>query len=148
MGLSCKWICDIDMTTWFLMLVLDTTIEDEVFDDALNVMSLRFLMWFLTFEEHEWKENWSGKESMSQFPELNFLSKAEKKGKSLLYLLSMSIRGKFRHSLYLEMRLSMDILWGIYSYDPLLLRIDVMVWLERNNESLNRNLSYNFLRWR
>ena len=47
---------------------------------------------------------------MSQFPELNFLSKAEKKGKSLLYLLFMSIRGKFRHSLYLEMRLSMDIL--------------------------------------
>ena len=34
------------------MLVLDTTIEDEEFDDALNVMSLRFLMWFLIFEEH------------------------------------------------------------------------------------------------
>jgi len=148
MGLSCEWICDIDMATWFLILVLNTTIEDEGFDDALNVMSLRFLMWFLTFEEHEWKENWSEKESMSQFPRLNFLSKAEKKGKSLLCLLSMLIREEFRHSLYLEMRLSMDILWGIYSYDPLVLRIDVMIWLERNNESLKRNLSYNFLRWR
>jgi len=148
MDLLCEWICDIDMATWFLMLVLDTTIEDEEFDNALNMMSLRFLMWFLIFEEHRWKENQSGKRSMSQFPRLNFLSKAEKKGKSLLYLLSMLIREEFRHSLYLEMRLSINILWGIYSYDPLVLRIDVMIWLERNNESLKRNLSYNFLRWR
>ena len=41
-GLLCKWMCNIDVATWFLMLVLDTTIKEEGFDDALNVMSLRF----------------------------------------------------------------------------------------------------------
>jgi len=33
------------------MLALDITMEDEGLDDALNMMSLRFLMWFLAFEE-------------------------------------------------------------------------------------------------
>ena len=76
--LLCEWIYDIDMATWFLMLALDITMEDKGLDDALNMMSLRFLMWFLVFEEYGWKENWSGKESMSWFPGLNSSSKAEK----------------------------------------------------------------------
>ena len=136
------------MATWFLMLASNTTMEDEIFDNALNMMSSRFLMWFLIFKEHSWKENQSGKESMSWFPRLNSLSKAEKEGKSLLHLLSISIRREFRCNLYLGVRLSMDILWDVYSYDPLVPRIDVMIWLEGSNESLKRNLSYNFLRWR
>jgi len=115
------------MATWFLMLASNITMEGKGFDNALNVMSSRFLMWFLTFEECSWKENWSGKESMSWFPRLNSLSKAEKKEKSLLHLLSISIREEFRYSLYLGVRLSMDILWGICSYNSLVLRIDVMI---------------------
>ena len=47
---------------------------------------------------------------MSQFPGLNFSSKAEKKEKSLLHLLFILIREKFRHSFCLEVRLLMDIL--------------------------------------
>ena len=50
-GLLCKWICDIEVAIWFLMLALETIIEEEVFDDALNVMLLRFFIWFLMFEE-------------------------------------------------------------------------------------------------
>ena len=128
------------MVTWFLMLASNTTIEGEGFDNALNVMSSRFLMWFLTFKECSWKKNWSGKESMSWFPRLNSLLKAEKEGKSLLHLLSISIREKFMYSLYLGVRLSMDILWGICSYNPLVLRIDVMIWLERRWISQNKSV--------
>jgi len=128
-----------------LILASDTTMEDEGFDNALNVMSWRFLIWFLTFEEHGWKENQSGKESMSQFPRLNSLLKAEKERKSLFCLLSMLIRGEFRHSLCLGVRLSMNILWGICLHDLLVLRIDVMIWLEGSDKSLKRDLSYNFL---
>ena len=110
MGLLYKWIFNIDVAIWFLMLVSDTIMEDEKFDNALNVILLRFLMWFLIFEEYGWKENQSEKKSISQFPGLNSLSKAEKKGKSSLCLLFMSIREEFRHSFYLEVRLLMDIL--------------------------------------
>ena len=85
---------------------------------------------------------------MSWFPGLNSLSKTEKERESLLCLLFMSIRGEFKHSLYLGVRLLIDILWGIYLYDPLELRIDLIIWLEGSDEPLKRNLSYNFLRWR
>ena len=44
-GLSCEWIYNIEVATWFLMLVSEITIEEEEeFDDALNVMSSRFFM--------------------------------------------------------------------------------------------------------
>ena len=85
---------------------------------------------------------------MSWSPGLNSSSKAEKEGKSLLCLLSILIREEFRNSFYLGVRLSIDILWGICSYDLLVLRIDVIIWLEGRDEPLKRNLSYNFLRWR
>jgi len=62
-GLLCEWIYTIDMATWFLILASDTTIEDEGLEDTLNVMSSRFLMWFLIFEEHRWNEKWSGNKS-------------------------------------------------------------------------------------
>ena len=62
MGLSCTWIYDIEVATWFLMLMSEMTIEEERLDDALKMMLLRFLMWFLMFEKRRWNENQSGKE--------------------------------------------------------------------------------------
>ena len=84
--------------------------EEEGFDDALNVRLSRSLMYFLIFEEHRWKENLSEKELTRQFPKLNSLSKKEKEEKSLLCLSSMSMKGNFRHSLCLGVRLLMEIL--------------------------------------
>ena len=77
-------MCKIDVATWFSILVSDTTIEEEGFDNALNTISFKFLICFLIFEEYRLKENLSEKESIRQFPVLNSSLKTEKKGKSLL----------------------------------------------------------------
>ena len=122
-GLSYEWMCDIDVVTWFLILVSDTTMEEEGFDDTLNIILSRFFIWFLIFEEHGWKENQSEKESIRWFPGLNFSLKEEKEGKSLLHLLSMLMREDFRCNLYLGVRLSMEMLWGLCLCDPSELRI-------------------------
>ena len=66
-GLLCEWICNIEVATWFLMLASETTIEEEGFDDTLNVMLSRFFMWFLMFEEHGWKEIWYEKSQWVDF---------------------------------------------------------------------------------
>ena len=124
------------------------TIEEEGLDNALNVILSRFLMWFLILEECEWKENWSEKELMRWFPGLNSLSKKEKKRWSLLHLLFMSMSVDFRHSLCLRLMLSMEILWGLCLYNPLELRILLIMWLGGSDDPLKRNLLYNFLRWR
>jgi len=47
------------------------------------------------FEKYRWNENLSEKESIRQFPGLNSSLKKEKKGMSLLYLLSISMRADF-----------------------------------------------------
>ena len=61
-NLSCKWIYDIEVATWFLMLASEMTMEEKGLDNVLKVMLLRFLMWFLMFEKRRWNENQSGKE--------------------------------------------------------------------------------------
>ena len=106
-----------------MILVLDTTMKEKGFDNALNVRLLRSLMYFLIFEKCGWKENLSEKESTRWFSGLNSLSKKGKEGKSSLHLLSISMRGDFRCSLCLGVRLLMEILWELYSYDLSELRI-------------------------
>ena len=146
--LSCEWIYNIEVATWFLMLVSEMIIGEEGLDNTLKVMLLRFLMWFLMFEEHGWNENQSGKESISWFPGSNSLSKNKKKGRSSLWLLSMLIRGEFKRNLCFGVRLSRDKLCKVCPVDPSELRIDLIMWLEGSNEPLKRNLLYSFLRWR
>ena len=122
--------------------------KEEGFDDALNVRLSRSLRCFFIFEECGWKENISEKELTRWFPKLNFLSKKEKEGKSSLHLLFMSIRGDFMCNLYLRVRLSMEILWGLCSYNSLEIRMLLMMWLGGSDEPLRRNLPYNFIRWK
>ena len=55
-SLSYEWMCEIDVATWFLILVSDTTMEEKEFDNALNTISSNFSMCLLVFEECEWKE--------------------------------------------------------------------------------------------
>ena len=42
-------MCEIEVVTWFLMLVSDTTIVKEGLEDTLNVTSSKFFMCFLIF---------------------------------------------------------------------------------------------------
>jgi len=98
------------------------------------------------FEECGWNENCSEKESMSWFPGLNSLLKNE--GRSLLWLLSMSIKEEFKQSLCFDVRLSRDKLCEVCPVDPSKLRIDLIIWLGGSDEPLERNLLYSFLRWR
>ena len=112
-----------EVATWFLMLVSDTTIVEKRLDDALNMILSKFFMCFLTFIRRKWKENWSGKISTIQFPGLNSLLKKQKEGKNSLCLSSTSIRGNFNQILYLAVRQSMDALWHFCSYNPSELRI-------------------------
>jgi len=71
MGLSCIWICEINIVTRFLMLTSDTTIDEEKLDKAVKVISSRFLIWFLTFFSHKWKENLLENKSIRQCPGKN-----------------------------------------------------------------------------
>ena len=112
-----------EVATWFLMLVSDTTIVEKRLDDALNMILSKFFMCFLTFVRQGWKEKWSGKISTIRFPGLNLSLKKEKEGKNLLHLLSTSIRGNFNQILCLAVRWSMDALWHFCSCDPSELRI-------------------------
>ena len=59
-GLLCKWMCEMDVATWFLILVSEMTIAKDVLDNALSVMLSSSSMCFLIFEKHGWNENLSG----------------------------------------------------------------------------------------
>jgi len=96
------------------MLASEMTIEAKRLEKASKVISSRFLIWLLTSQEHRWKENQSGKESLSWFPRENFWLNREKEGRNLLFLFSMSINRLFRWSLYLRVRYLMDKLCGIW----------------------------------
>ena len=37
--LLCKWIYNIEVVTWFLMLASEMTMEEERLDNALNIMT-------------------------------------------------------------------------------------------------------------
>ena len=147
-GLLKKWICEIEVVTWFLMLVSDTTIVEKGLEDTLNITSSKFFICFLIFIRWGWKENWSGKISTIQFPGLNSLLKKQKEGKNLLHLSSISIKGDFNWILCLAVRWAMDALWYFCSCNLLELRILWIIWLDRREDCCNKNLPYSFLRWR
>ena len=108
--LLCEWICEMDIVIWFLILVSETIIKEDIFKDALNIVLSNFFMCFLIFEEHRWKENLLENESIRWFPSLNSSLKNEKEGISSLCLLSASIRVDFRQSLCLGVRRSIEML--------------------------------------
>ena len=147
-GLLKEWMCKMEVATWFLMLVSDTTIVEKGLEYTLNMTSFKFFMCFLTFVRWGWKENWSEKISTIQFPGLNSSLKKQKEGKNLLCLSSTSIRSDFNQILYLAVRWLMDTLWHFCSCNPSELRILWMIWLDGREDCCNKNLSYSFLKWR
>ena len=48
-GLLYEWMCDIEVATWFLILVSEITTEEKGLEETLKVILLRFLIWFLMF---------------------------------------------------------------------------------------------------
>ena len=42
-------MCEMEVVTWFLMLVSNTTIVEKGLEDTLNMTSSKFFMCFLTF---------------------------------------------------------------------------------------------------
>jgi len=44
MGLSCIWICEMDVATRFFMLASDTTMDEKGLDEAVKVILSRFLI--------------------------------------------------------------------------------------------------------
>ena len=56
-GLLKKWMCEMEVATWFLILASDTTMDEKELEDALSVISSKFSMYYLTFEEQGWKKN-------------------------------------------------------------------------------------------
>ena len=147
-GLLKKWMCEMEVATWFLILASDTTMDEKELEDALSVISSKFSMYFLTFEEQGWKEKQSGKMSTIWFPGLNSLLKKENEGKNLLCLLSTLIMGDLSQLYCLAVRWSMDILWLLYSCDLSELRMLWMIWLDGREDCHSKNLPYNFFRWR
>ena len=103
-GLLKKWICDIKVAIWFLILASDTMIVDKGLDDTLNTISSNFSIYFLVLEEQKWKEKQSENKSISLFPGLNSLLEKEKDRKNSLYLSSTLISRDFSWSLYFAVR--------------------------------------------
>ena len=66
-SLLCKWICNIEIATLFLMLASERTIEEWELLEALMAMLSRLCIWFLILWVYAWKENWSKKEFISLF---------------------------------------------------------------------------------
>ena len=147
-GLSKEWICEIEVVTWFLILTSNMTMDEKGSEDALSMISSKFFICFLISKEWGWKEKWSGKMSTIWFPGLNFLLKKEKKGKNLLCLSSISIISDLSQLLYFAIRWLMDMLWLLYSCDPLELRVLWIIWLDGREDCCSKNLPYNFFRWR
>ena len=103
-GLLKEWMCKMEVATWFLILTFDMTMDEKGSEDAQSVISSKFSMCFLTFEEWGWKEKWSGKMSTIRFTGLNSLLKKEKEGKISLCLSSTSIIGDLSWLLCLAIR--------------------------------------------
>ena len=78
--------------------------DEKGSEDALSMISSKFSMCFLMFEEWEWKEKQSGKMSTIQFLGLNSLLKKEKEGKISLCLSSTSIMGDLSRLFCLAIR--------------------------------------------
>jgi len=127
------------------MLASKMTMEVKRSEEALKVILSRFLIWLLISRRHKWKENWSGKESLSQFSKENSWLNGEKEGRNLLFLF---INRLFRQSLCLEVRYLRDKLCGMCSVDPSRLRIDFIIWFGGWEKPHRWNLLYSFFRWR
>ena len=147
-GLVKKWMCKMEVVTWFLILASNTTMDKKGSEDALSIISSKFSMCFSTFEEQGWKEKQSGKMSTIQFPGLNSLLKKEKEGKNLLHLSSTLIMGDLSWLFCLAIRWLMDALWLLYSCNPSELRMLWMISLDGREDCHSKNLPYNFFRWR
>ena len=50
-GLLKEWIWEINVVTWFMILVSDTTIVEKGLDEALSTISSNFSICFLVLEE-------------------------------------------------------------------------------------------------
>jgi len=50
-GLLKKWIWEINVAMWFMILASDTMIVEEGLDEALSAILSNFLIWFLLLEE-------------------------------------------------------------------------------------------------
>ena len=46
-GQSNKWICNIEVATWFLMLISETTIHNKRFDEEAITILSSFWIWIL-----------------------------------------------------------------------------------------------------
>jgi len=112
-------------------------------DHFMNHLDDRFVIWVnvqdwcddmvldtsIRYDNRRRKVWWCPKynKSIRWFPGLNSSLKNEKDGKSLLPLLSMSMRVDFKQSLCLGVRWSMEMLWQLWSCNLLELRILLMI---------------------
>ena len=55
MGLLKEWMCNMDIATWFFMLVSDTMMDEKGLEEALIVISSKFSMCFWMFKVWGWK---------------------------------------------------------------------------------------------
>ena len=65
-----------------------------------------------------------------------------------IYLLHMSTRGLLRCKTCFKVRLSEGFQWMLRGWGLLWVVNNLMIWFEGSGNSLRRNLSYNFFRWR
>jgi len=107
-GLLYMWMCEMDIATWFLMLISNMTMAKEGLEEAVRMMSLRFLIWILTLFSYRWKENLLEKKSIRQFPGENSWLNKSKEERNSFFLLSMSMRRLPKWSLCLDVRVLRD----------------------------------------
>ena len=46
-------MCEMEVATWFLILASNTTMDEKGSENALSIISSKFSMYFLMFEEQE-----------------------------------------------------------------------------------------------
>ena len=102
----------------------------------------------MTFWGLGWKEIWSGKLSQKWFPRENFLSSREKVRKNSLHLLSMSTRRLLKHKACFEVSLIKGVQCLVRDWGLSWIVNNLIMWFEGSKNSLRRNLSYNFFKWR
>ena len=103
---------NMEVATWFLMLVLDTTTAEWGSSNAWIVILSRYLKWLLMFWLlllfEGWKWKWFGNTSISLFPGESSWLKEGKEEKTSLNLLSMSTIRFLILDYCLSIRLSSD----------------------------------------
>ena len=106
------WICEIEVTMWFLMLVSDTMRVYIRSEENLRAILSRRWIWVLKLLllclVDKWKENQLEKISISQDSRVNFLLNRSKERKTLLDLLSILTIGLLIFECWLGIRVSND----------------------------------------